>query len=157
MSNDNFDPMAFLDAATSEAFTKRPPLPVGDYIATVGELAPRSGEIKKGDRKGEQYQALNVPLEISLDQYPEAKNALGGAVDKVTVYHMVMLDVKNGSLDNSPGKNNNLRRYREALDLNTPGQPFAPRMMQGRPIRVKIKHDIYEGELQERVDSISKI
>lgn len=152
-----FNALEFMDAATTEAFTKRPPLPVGDYIGVIGEIAPKSGDIKKGERIGQKYSALNVPIEIDLSQYPEVSQIVG--VPKVTVYQMVMLDLTpdGKNLDNGTGKNNNLRRYREALDMNRPGDPFSPRMMQGRPIRVKIKHDLYEGDLQERVDSVSRI
>lgn len=156
MNDSAFDPQGFLDSATTEAFTKRPPLPVGDYISVIGEIQIKTGEIKKGERSGQPYTALNVPLEVDLSGYPDAVQVVGQP--KVTLFHMVMLDTKpGGGLDNGPGKNNNLRRYREALDMNKPGEAFSPRMMQGRPIRVKVKHDIYEGELQERVDSISKV
>ena len=56
-----------------------------------------------------------------------------------------------------PGKNGKLRRYRESLDMNTPGVPFSLRQMIGRQIRVKIKHEPYEGEMYDRVDSVAKV
>jgi len=44
----NFDPSQFLDATTTEALVKRPPLPAGqDFIGTIGEPKVRGWESKK--------------------------------------------------------------------------------------------------------------
>ena len=55
MSNEevgSFDPAAFLDATTTEALVRRPPLPVGDYVGTVGE--PKSREaVEIGSLEGQ--------------------------------------------------------------------------------------------------------
>ncbi len=48
---------------------------------------------------------------------------------------------------------------REALDMNKPGEAFSIRNMQGRQIRVKIKHEEYpEGSrnLQDRIAGVAK-
>ncbi len=68
-----------------------------------------------------------------------------------------MLDLnESGSIDWGKGRNGALRRWREALDMNKPGEAFSIRQMVGRPILVKIKHRSYQGELYEEVDSVSK-
>jgi hypothetical protein len=100
--------------------------------------------------------AVDVPLEIDLSAYPDLAAKVG--VPKVTLNDSIMLDTtESGGIDNSPGKNGKLRRYREALGMNTPGQPFSFRAMQGRTIKVKIKHRTYEGELYDEVDSVAKV
>jgi len=60
-------------------------------------------------------------------------------------------------IDWSVGKNNRLRRLREALGMNVPGQTFSMRAMQGRMVRVKIKHVPYEGDILDDIDSVSKV
>lgn len=152
-----FDPAAYLDATTSEASTRRPPLPVKDFMAVVGEVKSRSGSFQdKKTGESRSYVAIDIPIEIDISSDPELVKVQG--TSKVTLSDSLFLDLTEaGMIDYSPGKNNKLRRYREALDLNTPGQPFSPRMMSGRPVRVKIKHEPFEGETYDRVDSVAKI
>lgn len=151
----NFDPASFMDATLTEPSTKRPPLPAGmDFIGIIGEPKPRTWTGKADPTKS--GIAIDVPIEIDLTAYPEVMSALGGAT-KVILQDGIMLDTKpTGEIDNSPGKNGKLRRYRESLDMNKAGEPFSFRMMQGRPIRVKIKHREYQGDLFDEVDSVSK-
>ncbi|MDX2059909.1 MAG: hypothetical protein SFV24_19020 [Gemmatimonadales bacterium] len=151
-----FDPSAFLDATTTEALTKRPPLPAGlDFVATIGELKSVAWQGKADPTKS--GIRIDVPLQIDLNAYPDVKAALGGSIDKVTITDGIMLDLTPaGAIDFAPGRNGKLRRYREALDMNQPGAPFSVRMFQGRLIKVKIKHEPYEGELYEKVDSVAK-
>lgn len=154
MTESQFDTNVFLDAVTTEAGSRRPPLPVGDYIATVGEPKFMQGPQKKDPTKN--YQALNVPLEVDVTQNPAARQLVGQ--DKVVLFHFVGLDFNEGGmLDWGPGRNRNLLAYREALDLNTPGQPFSPRMIQGKTVRVKVNHETYEGEIRERVGGVAKV
>jgi len=56
-----------------------------------------------------------------------------------------------GSVDNSKGKNNAQRIYREATGMNKPGEPFSWAMMQGKPVKVRIKHEDYQGNTVEKV------
>lgn len=152
-----FDPTTYLDATLTEASTRRPPLPVRDFIGQILEVKSRSGSFtdkKTGDSRS--YVALDIPIEIDISSDPELVKVQG--TSKITLTDSLFLDLKdNGFIDNSPGKNNKLRRYREALDMNQDGQPFAPRMMSGRPIRAKIKHELYEGETYDRIDSVAKV
>jgi len=154
MSISNFDPSAFLDSTTTEANSKRGPIPAGaDVTAVIGEPKARTWTGKSDPTKG--GIVVDVPLEIDLSAYPELQSVVG--LPKVTLTDGIMLDTTpNGGIDNAPGKNGKLRRYREALGLNEAGQPFSFRMMQGRMIKVKIKHRTYEGEIYDEVDSVAK-
>jgi hypothetical protein len=151
-----FNPLAILEGTTDREFTKSPALPVGDYIGVIAEFdrekAFRSGTQKSDPTK--KWSAINVRIDVDLNQYPDARAVVNA--DRVSLFDMVMIDLTaSGSLDYSTGKNNRLRRYREALGQNTPGVPWAPTHMQGRPVKVKIKHDPYGDEVQARVDAVS--
>lgn len=148
----NFDPASFLDATISEPTTKRNPLPAGqDFVGTIGEPKSRTWQGKKDPTQS--GVVIDVPIEVDMSAYPNVKV---GAT-KVTLVDGIMLNLTDdGAIDNSPGKNGKLRRYREALGMNEAGTPFSFRAIQGRQIRVKIKHEVYEGETYDRVDSVAK-
>ena len=131
-----FDPNAFLDATTTEAAVKRPPLPV------QGKKDP-SKTYTFMDVKFK----IEIPPHLVSKGYPEVVQLTGG----------VGVDVIGSALDWSPGKNRQLARYREALDMNKPGVAFSPRSMIGRQLKVRIKHEPYEGEIYDRIDSVSKL
>lgn len=155
----DFDPLAILEGTTSEEFKKGIPLPAGDYVGVIAQF-DREKSFKSGTQKADptkSWSAINVRIDIDLSQYPQARAVVNQ--DKVSLFDMVMLDLTpdGRGLDYSTGKNNRLRRYREALGQNTPGTPWAPTYMQGRPIKVKVKHEVYEGEPQARVDAVSAI
>ena len=59
-----------------------------------------------------------------------------------------------GSVDNSKGKNNAQRIYREATGLNKPGEAFSWRMMQGKVVKVKVKHEDYQGNIVEKIAGV---
>lgn len=152
-----FDPMAYLDATTSEASTRRPPLPVKEFIATIGEVKSRTGTFQdKKTGESRSYVALDIPVEFDISSDPELVKIQG--TSKVTLTDGLFLDLtKEGYIDYAPGKNNKLRRYREATGQNVGGQPFSPRMLSGRPIRARIKHEPYEGETYDKIDAVAKI
>jgi hypothetical protein len=158
MNDSTFDPSQFLDATTTEALVKRPPLPAGqDFIGVITDIASRAWTSKKEDAKVKAGIALDLKIAIDLNGYPDAKAAVGG-IDSITMTPSIMLDLKDDqrSIDWGVGKNGSLRRYRDALDMNKPGETFSPRQMVGRQIRVKIKHRPYEGEVYDEVDSVAK-
>lgn len=147
-----FDSDSFLDATTQEALVRRPPLPVGsDYIGTLGEPKTR-----KGEKDGKPWTAVDFPVEIDLSTKPDIQKEMGGLA-KVTLKVGVMLDINDGGMiDWGVGKNNRLRRLREAVGMNVPGQSFNIRAMQGRLVRVSVKHREHEGEMFDEVDAVSK-
>ena len=68
---------------------------------------------------------------------------------------LVFLDLTpQGTLDNSKGKNRQQRVYREATGMNKPGEPFSWSMLQGRTVKVKLTHELYNGEIVERISNI---
>jgi hypothetical protein len=148
----NFDPSTFIDATITEPSTKRNPIPAGlDVTAVIGEPKARTWTGKADPSKS--GIVVDVPLEVDLTQYPDIQ--IGAT--KVTLTDGIMLDTTAaGGIDNSPGKNGKLRRYREALGMNEAGQAFSFRAMQGRLIKVKISHRTYEGEIFDQVDSVAK-
>lgn len=152
--NSAFNPDLFLAATTTEASTKRLPIPAGrDLTGVIGDLKPRQWQGKKDPTQS--GIAVDVPIRIDLTQYPELREQIGA--DFVTLTDGIMLDTTEaGTIDFSPGKNAKLRRYREALGMNQPGTPFSLIAMQGRFIKVKIKHETYEGEIYDKIDSVAK-
>lgn len=149
----NFDPSVFLDATVSEPSIRRPPLPPGtEIIGIIGEPKIRSGQQKADPSKT--WTTVDLPIEFDLSSRPELKAIVG--VDKLVITDGVMLDITNaGTIDNAPGKNGKMRRYREALGLNNPQQNFSWRMVQGRPIKVKIKHRMWENEAYDDIDAVT--
>jgi len=150
-----FDPATFLDAQQTEVNEKRPLLPTenpedpnGLYLAVIGEVGTKSGTIGKGDRTGQPWVAMTVPLKL---QIPPAVQALG-LPNELQLTDSAFLDLTpQGGVDNSKGKNRAQRLYREATGLNKPGEPFAWRMLQGRTVKVKVAHEPYNDTILEKV------
>ena len=145
-----FDAESFLDATITDVQTKRPPLPAGsDWIGTIGTPKVRVNQGKADPTKT--YTGVDIPVKLdtsSLKDYPES----------VILTYGFLLDLNDsGGIDLAPGKNGRLRTLREALGMNSPGAPFSFRSIEGRQIRVKIKHEPYEGEIYDRVDSVAKV
>ena len=153
-----FDPTAVLDAQITESNEKRPPLPTenpdaadGLYIAQIGEITTASGIIGKGDNAGKPWISMVVPLRI---QVPPSLQSTGLPAE-LQLTDRVFLDLTtNGQMDNSKGKNRAQRNYREACGLNKPGETFAWRMLQGKVVKVQVKHELYQEAVQERVGQV---
>ena len=149
-----FDPSVFLDATISELSIRRPPLPIGtEIVGVIGEPKVRSGQQKADPSKT--WTTVDLPIEIDLNSRPELKAVVGG-IDKLVIMDGVMLDITPaGTIDQAPGKNGKMRKYREATGLNQPGVNFSFRMLQGRMIKVRIKHRMYEGEAYDDIDAVA--
>jgi hypothetical protein len=149
-----FDPQAFLDAQITEVSVKRPPLPVGDYKAIIGEVTSRQWTGKDDPTKT--GIAWDIPLTLEI---PESiQTEMGVAMASLNVKDSIMLDVTEaGTIDLGIGKNGKLRRYREACDLNKPGDVFSARKLTGCAVLVKIKHEIWEDNILEKVSSVAKL
>lgn len=160
-----FDPNLFLDAQVAEVNIKRPPLPVhnpaaedGLYTALIGEVKMDSGVVsKEGERKGSVWLSAIIPLQIEVPQ--QVQDQLGLKLDKgtITLTDRAMIDLTpQNTIDNSPGRNRRQRQYRDALDLNKPGDVWSWRKATGQVVKVKIDHEMYLGEIQERIGTILK-
>lgn len=153
MGNQTFNPAQFVDMEINQPLEKRPPLPVGDYLAIIGEVTCVPWQNQAKGTSGLRYV---VPLTIQVP--PATLDELG--IDPKTVIKLtdsIMLDLNDqGGLDLGLGKNSGLRRYREALDMNKPGDTFSPRKMMGQPILVKLTHEMYQDQVQERIGGVTK-
>lgn len=153
-----FDPKSFLDATISTPLERRDPLPVENpetsdklYFGVIGEINSRAWQGKKDPTQS--GIAWDVPIEI---QIPGSLQA-AGMPPTLTIKDSIMIDLTaGGTIDSGKGKNNRLRMYREAVDLNKPGDSFSARALQGKPVKVKINHDSWEGTIQERVAGVLK-
>ena len=154
----SFDPNVFLHAQTTEVNEKRPPLPADNpaaedalYLAVIGEIKTASGTIEKGDRAGQPWVSMLVPLRI---QVPQEVQSIG-LNPELTLTDRVFLDLTpQGTLDNSKGKNRQQRVDREATGMIKPGEAFSWSMLQGRTVKVKLTHELYNGEIVERISNI---
>lgn len=147
-----FDPASFVNLEMDTPLVRRPPLAVGDYTATVGEV--KGVQWTKKDDPSMTGMKYNIAL--TLEVPPEQQDKIGQTTIKLT--DGIMLDLnEQGGLDTSPGKNGGLRRYREATDMNKPGEVFSAARMQGRLVKVKLTHELYQGEIQERVGGVAKL
>lgn len=158
MSTSQFDPSVFLDAQVTEVNEKRPPLPTenpdhenGLYLAVIGEITTSSGTIGKGDNAGKPWVSMIIPLRL---QIPPSVQGLG-IPPELTLSDRAFLDLTaQGALDNSKGKNRRQKDYREATGTNVAGVPWAWRQLQGKTVRVKVQHELYNDAIQERVGAI---
>lgn len=167
MSDSLFDPNLFLDAQTTEVNEKRATIPVenpadsnGLYLAQIGEIKPAVGSISKGERVGQAWMQMIVPLKLQL---PPEVQALGLSSEfqltdrpmiDLTPGSVVENGVIKGGVDNSKGKNNAQRIYREATGMNKPGESFSWRSLQGKLVKVKLAHEMYQGNIVEKIAGI---
>jgi hypothetical protein len=156
MSN-MFDPNAFLDQTTDAALERRPPVPALDYVATIQDLVAETWQSKdKYNEDGTLKSGLKFRITLDLQLPAEVQELC--KIQKLTLTDTPLVDMtpdKTG-IDYSVGKNGRLRQYREATGLNVAGQPFSPRMLIGRMVKVRVTHEEYQGNLQERVGAIGK-
>lgn len=151
----NFDPNAFLEQTVAESnSTVSVPVPVGEYIAFVDDVKVRQWTSKQDPSKT----GVAVDLSWQIDD-ENVKRLLER--DKVTAKQGLMLDVTDeGGLDMGKGKNVSLGRVREAVGLNTPGQPFAFSMLKGKAAKIRIKHRQNPENPEQifaEVDAVAKI
>jgi len=153
MNTSAFDPQSFLDAQITETMVKRPPLPVGDYRAVIGDISARQWTGKADPSKT--GIAWDIPLTVEV---PAAiQHDLGLMNSTLNLKDSVMIDLtENGTINTAPGANRRLRAYRDATDNNVAGQPFSARMLVGKVITVKIAHDIWEDAPIEKITGVAK-
>lgn len=149
-----FDPNLFLDATTTEAAVKRPPLPPGLYDGVIQAVKTDSGTIGKGDRIGQPWLSFIVPIKIEVpaqirDQYKDYPEFV-----TLTERPFADLTADGKGLDWGLGKNRGLRILRDATDTNTPGNPFSPRMLEGRRVKVQVTHELYNGDTVEKIGGV---
>lgn len=146
-----FDPATFLDQTVTDAnSTVSTPVPVGEHLATCGEVKIESWVSKDGTKSG-----LRAELPWAIENNAAVTQVTGRP--KNIVRQSIMLDLTpEGGLDMGKGMNVQLGKVREAVGLNTPGQPFSFRMIQGRAAKIKVEHEPYNGQLYAKVGAVAK-
>lgn len=152
-----FDPQAFLEATTTEAGSRRPPLPVenpatsdGLYIAILGEpkFRPWTG------KKDPTMSGMAADIRLTIDVPPQLQDSMK-LPPQVVLTDGLMLDLTaQGNIDWSPGKNRRATIYREACNLNTKGEPFSFKMFTSKVVKVKIAQELYNGDLLDKVSTV---
>lgn len=147
-----FNPEQFLDMQITESNdTKTIPVPAGEYTAVAEEVKCRQWQSKQDPSKS----GLTLDITWSIDD-AAVKGLLGR--DKVTVRQGIMLDITDsGGLDMGKGRNIGLGRLREAIGLNTPGQPFSFSMIAGRVAKVNVSHRIDGENIYAEVKGVAKL
>jgi hypothetical protein len=178
MDLSNFDPTVFIDSSITDANTKRPLLPAGrEFIGTIGDgLKARVWKSNKPEAKIKAGLSYDIPIIFEVASLPPDVQKLymddSGklTIEKITITDSVMIDLvvdADGNptegpggvpiIDNSPGRNLRQKRYRDALDMNRPGENFSWRMTSGRQIRCKIEHEPYNGETYDKIGAVAKV
>lgn len=147
----SFNPDTFLDATLTDPTEKRQPLPVGDYTAILGAVTARQWQGKTDPTKS----GIAWDIPVTIDVPAEIQAELKMDQSTLNLKDSIMIDLTaNGTIDNGPGKNRRLRAYREATDMNKPGDVFSARKMEGKVVKVKITHDLWEGQPIEKISGV---
>lgn len=157
-----FNPAEFLDMPIDQPLEKRPPLPVQDYIATIQEVTAAQWQSKdKYNEDGSIKSGIRYDVKLVLEIPQEVQSLIGITMTTMQMTDGIMLDLNaSGGIDTAPGKNRQLRNYREALDMNKPGEAFRASAMAGKLLRVKIKHEVYPAgtdNIQEKIAGVAKV
>ena len=147
-----FSPEQFLDMQITESNdTKVIPIPVGEYMGVVKEVKVRPWQSKADPSKA------GIALDIIWSLDDAGVRALLGR-DEINAKQGVMLDMTEaGGLDVGKGRNISLGRLREAVGLNTPGQPFSFGMLTGRMAKVKVEHRADGDTIYAEVKAVAKV
>ena len=147
-----FDPTQFLEVTIDSPFEDRIPLPIGEYTAMVGQIGARSWQSKDGPKSGV---AWDIPLVVDVP--PEVQQECNcGPTLKITDSAMLDINESGNGFDFGPGKNRVLKDYREATDTNKRGDKFGAKVLQGKVIKVRIAHDLWEGRIREKIAGRTK-
>lgn len=154
-----FDAETFLDMTMDTPLVRRPPIQVGDYTGVFGEPTSRNWVSPKDPSKS----GIAFDYPILLDVPAAERERVGITGDySVTVKWGVMVDLMpdGKSFDMGIGKNGGLRKLREAVGMNKPGDTFSPRATAGRVVKVKVGHREYpegSGDLFEEALAIAPL
>lgn len=131
-----FNPEDFKTSQTTEqGSTSVTPCPLGEYVAKIEKVDFRQAQGKKNPN--ETYTFADIVYEVDNDEVRRHCDR-----DKVTVRQSMIVDVAadGKSLDFGKGKNIGLNRVRDAVGQNVPGAAWAPSMLEGKVLKVKVKH-----------------
>lgn len=144
---DSFNPEEFLGASFTEPTdTRKTPCPAGEWPAVVDSIKPRVWESDKG---GVHKAGVAYDVFWSITD-PSVLAELGK--EKVLVKQSFMFNFIEGTqvIDQEKAKTDvRFGRFREAIELND--TEFTWLMAIGRMARVKVEHEMYEGNPQDKV------
>lgn len=124
-----------------------PPLPIGDYSAEITQALV----VPNKDGSGKRHYV--VAFRIEADQYPADYNE--GDPDGTT------LRVQYLSAEDNQAKRVRLRRFCERAGIPVPtnrcDQAFRDENWVGQKVRVRVKHETYEGETRAAVEDVQAI
>jgi len=158
-----FDASAFLDLPIDVPLVRRPPIPPQDYLATIKDVTVRQWQSKdKVDDSGRPKSGIAYDVKVTIEVPEEIRAQVGMNTPTLDLTPGIMLDMTadGRGIDSAPGKNGTLRRWRDALDMNKPGESFVARAMIGKMLMVKIGHREYpagSGDFFEEVSNVSKL
>ncbi len=143
----------FLQTTTEAALDDHlEPCPPGEWTAVTGKPAIYDFVFQKGDRVGETGFRMTVKYTI---QDQEVKDHCERDVVSVTASILLDMTDDNTGLDMGKGKNIGLGALRSALGQNVPGAAWSPAMIEGQPIKVKIKAGVYEERVTAEVAAVT--
>lgn len=151
-----FNPEDFKGSTTTEqGSTSVTPCPTGEWVAKVEKVDFRQAAGKKDP--SQTYTFGDITYEVDNDEVRRVCDR-----EKVTVRQSIIVDVApdGKSLDMAKGKNVGLNRVRDAVGQNVPGQPWAPSMLEGKILKVKVKHRADENDptiLYAEVAAVGKL
>ena len=151
-----FDPNEFLngqvEGSNDTKFTNPPDNMSGDpYTGIASKVEIRQWQGKADPSKS--GLALDIQWEI---QDESVKTFCGRAT--VNVKQGLMLDITDsGQLDMGKGRTIALGKLREALGMNTPGQPFSFSMIQGRIAGLFVGHRDNEKDPESPFAEVRKV
>lgn len=154
-----FDPSVYLDLEIAEPSVKRPPLPIQDYTSVIKDVLVRewTSKEKVDEATGMLKSGIAFDIIHTVNVPADIKERLGYDKDTIELKDSIMPQfTPEGHLDNGPGKNRQIRTYREATDMNKPGDTFSPKRLLGKNVRVKIGHRMVNGEPYEEIQGVAQ-
>ena len=151
-----FDANEFLNSTVNTANDTKlinpPDNMAGDgYMMLAGKVDCRTWQ-KKDDPS-----VSGLALDIQWELQDESVKTFCGR-EKIICKQGIMLDLtESGQLDMSKGKNIGLGKLREALGLNTPGEPFSFSMITGRMAKGFVQHRIVDDNVYAEIKRVAKL
>lgn len=148
-----FDPkqnQALLEQDLEENATRRDPLPPGEVLGQIVDVKLSTGEIKKGDRRGETWTRVDCKIEITDQEYLAQYG--DGTQSKATTTLGVMVETNDrGNIATGPNKNVRLGKLRDACGVN--GKPLSA--LNGQFLRLTIGHKPHPDDPEITLDEIT--
>jgi hypothetical protein len=147
-----FDPSTFMNQTFyGTNSTSRTPIPEGEYPMIAKKVEVDPWQSKKDPTKA----GLKLNVQWAVDS--AAVREVTG-LSEPTCRQSIMLDLtETGGLDMGKGKNVGLGRLREAVGLNTPGQPFSFAMIEGRAAKGRVAWRVADDGTETIYDEVKAV